>query len=113
MRSERLYLADIDEAISAIEHWMDGCDESSFQKNEMLQSAVLQKLSVIGEAAARLSANTWTRTPQVPWKEIVGFRNVAVHAYFSVDWRVVYVTAMDDLPGLQQAVRFLLENTEG
>lgn len=43
MRSERLYLADIDEAISSVEHWMDGCDESSFQVNEMLQSAVLQK----------------------------------------------------------------------
>lgn len=108
MRSERLYLADIDEAISSVEHWMDGCDESSFQANEMLQSAVLQKLSVIGEAAARLSAATWARAPQVPWKEIAGFRNVAVHAYFSVDWRVVYVTAMDDLPGLHEAVCLLL-----
>lgn len=112
MRSERLYLADIDEAISAVESWMDGCDESSFQKNEMLQSAVLQKLSVIGEAAVRLSAATWARAPQVPWKEIIGFRNIAVHAYFSVDWRVVYVTAMDDLPGLQEAVRLLLATPE-
>ena len=111
MRSERLYLADIDEAISTIGRWMDGCDETSFQANEMLQSAVLQKLSVIGEAAARLSAETWARAPQVPWKEIVGFRNVAVHAYFSVDWRVVYITAMDDLPALQTSVRDLLRSS--
>lgn len=108
MRSERLYLADIDEAISAIERWLEGCGESDFQKNELLQSAVLQKLSVIGEAAARLSAETWTCAPQVPWKEIAGFRNIAVHAYFSVDWRVVYVTAKDDLGGLRRAVRMLL-----
>lgn len=112
MRSERLYLADIDEAISAIGRWMENCDESAFQANEMLQSAVLQKLSVIGEAAARLSADTWGRVPQVPWKEIIGFRNIAVHAYFSVDSRVVYVTAMDDLPGLQEAVRLLLATPE-
>ncbi len=52
MRSERLYLADIDEAISTIERWIAGCDEPGFQANEMLQSAVLQKLWVIGEAAA-------------------------------------------------------------
>lgn len=108
MRSERLYLVDINEAISTIGRWMDGRDETSFQQDELLQSAVLQKLSVIGEAAARLSADTWGRAPQVPWKEITGFRNIAVHAYFSVDWRVVYVTAMDDLPGLQEAVRLLL-----
>jgi uncharacterized protein with HEPN domain len=49
---------------------------------------------------------------KVPWKEITGFRNIAVHAYFSVDWRVVYVTAMDDLPGLQEAVRLLLATPE-
>lgn len=110
MRSERLYLADIDEAISAVERWMDGCDESGFLKNEMLQSAVLQKLSVIGEATARLSAATLALAPSLPWKEIVGFRNVAVHAYFSVDWRVIYVTAMDDLPELQAAVRRLLRS---
>lgn len=80
MRSERLYLADIDEAISAVAGWMDACDESAFRKNEMLQSAVLQKLSLIGEAAARLSAETWSQAPEIPWKEIAGFRNVAVHA---------------------------------
>ena len=108
MRSEKLYLADIDEAIASVARWMDGCDEMGFQANEMLQSAVLQKLSVIGEAAARFSAETWARAPQVPWKEIVGFRNAAIHAYFSVDWRVIYVTAKDDLLGLRQAVRFLL-----
>ena len=56
---------------------MAGCDEPSFQANEMLQSAVLQKLSVIGEVAARLSAETLAQTPQVPWKEIVGFLDVA------------------------------------
>ena len=40
----------------------------------------------------------------VPWKEIVGFRNIAVHAYFSVDWRVVHVTVTDDLPPLKKAL---------
>lgn len=108
MRSERLYLSDIDEAISAIGRWMVDCDESKFQQDELLQSAVLQKLSVIGEAAIRLSAETRERAPGLPWKEISGFRNVAVHAYFSVDWRVVYVTVKDDLPGLQEAVGMLL-----
>lgn len=67
---------------------------------------------MIGEAAARLSEATRSSAPQLPWKEIIGFRNVAVHAYFSVDWRVVYVTVMDDLADLQQAVRLLLTMVE-
>lgn len=67
---------------------------------------------MIGEAAARLSEATRSSAPQLPWKEIIGFRNVVVHAYFSVDWRVVYVTVMDDLADLQQAVRLLLTMVE-
>lgn len=67
---------------------------------------------MIGEAAARLSGETCARAPQVPWKEIVGFRNIAVHAYFSVDWKVVFVTVTDDLPGLRDAIQSLLADLE-
>ena len=65
---------------------------------------MLQKLSTIGEAAARLSDATRDGLPEIPWKEIIGFRNIAVHAYFSVDWRIVFVTVVDDLPVLKQFV---------
>jgi uncharacterized protein with HEPN domain len=107
MRSERLYLADIDDAIASIDRWMVGCDKELFLRDDILQCAVLQKLSTIGEAASRLSAETLSKAPQVPWKEIIGFRNVAVHAYFSVDWKLVFVTAVDDLSALREAVRAL------
>jgi uncharacterized protein with HEPN domain len=33
---------------------------------------------------------------------------LAVHAYFSVDWRVVYVTIQDDLPALRRETARLL-----
>lgn len=108
MRNERLYLVDIRDAVDSIDRWMADVSEDRFLADEMLQSAVLQKLSVIGEAAARLSAETRAGIPDVPWKEIIGFRNIAVHAYFSVDWRVVFVTAKDDLPELRLALERLL-----
>lgn len=109
MRSDRLYLADIRDAIGAIERFTEGTNEATFLGNDLLQSAVLQKLSVIGEAAARLSDDTRSAAPDLPWKEIVGFRNVAVHAYFSVDWRAVFVTVTDDLPPLKRAITTLLD----
>jgi uncharacterized protein with HEPN domain len=109
MRSERLYLADIVDAIDAIDRFSVNCDESRFLSDELVQSAVLQKLSLIGEAAARLSAATRASAAHVPWQEIIGFRNVAVHAYFSLDWHLVFVTIRDDLPTLRLAVAALLE----
>jgi len=104
MRSDALYLADILDAILAIERFVTGFDEARFLADELVQSAVLQKLSVIGEAAARLSGSTRDNFPDIPWKEIIGFRNIAVHAYFSVDWRIVFVSVTDDLPALKQFV---------
>jgi uncharacterized protein with HEPN domain len=51
-----------------------------------------------------LAGATRAGLPEIPWKEIIGFRNIAVHAYFSMDWRIVYVTVVDDLPLLKQLV---------
>ncbi len=108
MRNDRLYLADILDAIQAIERFTANCDEGRFLDDELIQSAVLQKLSVIGEAAARLSDEARACGPEVPWKEIIGFRNIVVHAYLSVDWRIVFVTVADDLPQLKSNVVSLL-----
>ena len=104
MRSDELYLADMLDAIEAIERFVAGVDEPRFLSNELVQSAVLQKLSIIGEAAARLPDSAREAMPEIPWKEIIGFRNIAVHAYFSVDWRIVFVTVTDDLPEVKQAI---------
>ncbi|MBK8759713.1 MAG: DUF86 domain-containing protein [Sulfuritalea sp.] len=110
MRSDALYLADILDAIEAIERFVTGFDEARFLADELVQSAVLQKLSIIGEAAAKLSDATRDRLPEIPWKEIIGFRNIAVHAYFSVDWRIVFVTVADDLPLLKRFVDVLVKS---
>ncbi len=104
MRSDALYLADLLDAIEAIDRFAASFDEARFVADELVQSAVLHKLSIIGEAAARLSDVTRNGMPEIPWKEIIGFRNIAVHAYFSVDWRIVFVTVTDDLPVLKQAI---------
>jgi uncharacterized protein with HEPN domain len=55
MRREVLYLTDIVEAADAIARFMGGLSRDEFLHDELRQSAILQKLMVIGEAAAHLS----------------------------------------------------------
>lgn len=38
----------------------------------------------------------------------MAFRNIAVHAYFSVDWPTVWVAATDDAPALRTKVVAIL-----
>lgn len=89
MRREELYLSDMVDACQAVARFIQGLDETAFQGSELHQCAVLQKLTVLGEAASRLSKEYCARHPQIEWRDIVAFRNLSVHAYFSVDWSIV------------------------
>jgi uncharacterized protein with HEPN domain len=108
MRLEELYLADIVEAADAIQRFIEGVQREDFFDDELRQSAVLQKLIVIGEAAARLPKEFTERHPEVEWTDIVGFRNIAVHEYFSVNWSIVWVAAAQDAPDLRGKVAKIL-----
>ena len=108
MRPEVLYLRDILEAAEAIGRFIAGVERQEFMKDELRQAGVLQKLIVIGEAAAHLSKEFRALHPEIEWADIVGFRNFAVHEYFGVSWRIVWVTATDDVPDLHARVSRIL-----
>ena len=65
-------------------------DATKFSASELHKAAILQKLTVIGEASARLSQAFRESHPQIEWRDIIAFRNIAVHTYFSVQWDIVW-----------------------
>ena len=104
MRDEWLYLTDMVEAAEAISRFVAGMTEDDWIEDEVRQGAVMHRLIIIGEAAARLSEEFRERHPEIEWADIVGFRNFAVHAYFAVSWPMVWVTATSDVPALAEQV---------
>ena len=75
-------------------------DLAAFRADERTASAVLHQIFLIGEAAARLPEEIRNRTPDVPWEEIIGMRNIIAHGYFEVDLEVPWKTVRLDLPPL-------------
>lgn len=108
MRPEKLYLVDIVEAAEAIDRFLAGIDSEEFEIDDLRQSAILQKLTVIGKAAARLPAEFRHSHMQIEWRDIIAFRNIAVHEYFAVDWSIVWVAATQDAPKLRAEVAAIL-----
>lgn len=113
MRREALYLEDICAAADAIGRFIAGLDETGFRDSEIVGSAVVQKLSVIGEAASRISMDLRSRHPEIPWPEIIAFRNILVHAYFGIDWGVVWLAASSEVPLLRTQVVGVLQTEFG
>ncbi|OGP98873.1 MAG: hypothetical protein A2026_12395 [Deltaproteobacteria bacterium RBG_19FT_COMBO_46_12] len=108
MRREELYLTDIVEAAEAIQRFLKNIEQNTFLQNELLQSAVPQKLMIIGEAASRLSKEFRIRHPEIEWEDIIGFRNIAIHAYFAVDWSTVWVAATEETSELKHKITDIL-----
>ncbi len=110
MRLEELYLQDIVESVNSIERFLKDVEEKDFLSNDLLQSAILYKLTIIGEAATNISSELKSRHSQVEWKEIIGFRNFAVHVYFAVNWKIVWITATEDTAVLKKQISEILQN---
>jgi uncharacterized protein with HEPN domain len=113
MRRDELYLRDIVEAVDHIAAFTGEADFIGFQQSEMMRSAVVQKLAVVGEAASRLSEELRARHPEVPWAQIVAFRNILVHAYFGIDWGEVWRAARRRCPVLRDQVAAIIADKWG
>lgn len=88
-RNPRLYLEDIVMACSRIHEYTAGMGFDEFSRDRMKQDAVVRNLEVIGEAAKKLPSEVTAAMPQVPWREVCGFRDVLAHQYFGVNYTIV------------------------
>ena len=110
MRRDRQRLNDILEALDWIAKAIAGRTEAVFLADETLCYAVAQKLTIIGEAVARLSPEIRARYNSVPRPDIVGLRNILVHEYFGIYWPLVWQTSVDHAPVLREQIAEILRS---
>ena len=107
MRSDRLRLQDILDAIHVIQEYLPP-DRAAFDRDAPLQSHIYRHLMMVGEAAWSLSQPLKDRNPHIPWRQIEGMRHIMVHDYFKVDWNIVYTTAKEHVPVLKPQIEIIL-----
>jgi len=96
------------EAIEAIQRYaVKGQDE--FDHNELVQVWCLHHILLIGEAASKLSEQTRSKSAATPWRELIGMRNILIHAYFDVNWKRVWAVIANDLAALKAELLRMLE----
>jgi uncharacterized protein with HEPN domain len=69
---------------------------------------VERNLEIIGEAARRISESFRAQHPEIPWRQIVGLRNILSHDYGSVDDGRVFAVAQSRIPELITQLKRLL-----
>jgi uncharacterized protein with HEPN domain len=101
-------LVDMLKAARKVVEYATGLDESSFLGSSRDQDAILRQLTIVGEAAKRMSEEFRTSHPEVPWRRVAGFRDVVVHDYFKVDLEEVWRIVQGDVPVLIQLIEPLV-----
>lgn len=101
--ADRVLLAHMRDCLGRILEYTNA-ERAGFDASRMVQDAVIRNLQTLAESSQRLSSEIKVTEPQIPWRELAGFRNVIVHGYLGVDLGAVWLVVEQDLPGLTQAV---------
>lgn len=91
------------EAAQGIKGFLKG-RRRELARNDMLRSALFRKFEVMGEAAAHVSTPFREAHPEIPWKRIIAFRNVLIHAYDSILMDGL-LKALEELPDVEARLK--------
>jgi len=81
-------------------------------EDEPLADALIRLISVVGEAAARISEETRDQIDSIPWQDVVGMRNRLIHEYFDVDLDILWATVHHSLPPLIESLEGALTDRD-
>ncbi len=97
-KSSRIFVEDILEAMDKIERYTTDLTYESFTKNELVVDAVIRNLEIIGEASRNTPENVRDKYHDIPWKRMIGLRNIAIHEYFGIDLSIIWQIITRNLP---------------
>ena len=101
--ADRVLLAHMRDCLDRILEYTNA-ERPRFDTSRLVQDAVIRNLQTLAESSQRLSNEIKGIEPQIPWRELAGFRNVIVHGYLGVDLGAVWLVVEQDLPALTEAV---------
>ncbi len=90
----------------------EGKSREDLDADDLLASALHYKMIIIGEAASAVSREVTDAAPSIPWREIIGMRNVIIHGYDVVDLDVIWQAATRDVPSLLAELEPLIAQIE-
>lgn len=106
------YLWDMLQAAREVESMLDDYDLTAFLADRVLLRAVERSVEIMGEAARCVSSTYQDTHPEIPWREIIGQRNILAHKYGQIDHELLYKTAIEDIPALIPLIEELLPPLE-
>ena len=112
-RNNMLFIEDILDCIDKIDKFVGDMTYEEFALDDKTSSAVVRKLEIIGEAARRVSQQFQDEHQEIPWRSIIGLRNILIHEYGEVKLDRVWLIASTYVPALVDQLQSLIPPVPG
>ena len=104
IKNDQYYIEKVIGDIETIQKYLGNKSFEEFTSDELLIDAIMFRLVQMIESIKNISMELKSRTTQIPWGKIMGFRNGIVHEYGATDYVTVYEIITGDLETLKHAL---------
>lgn len=111
-RSYLLYLEDILTSATKIQNYAGNSSYEDLIKDEMKIDAIIRNFEIIGEASSNISNEIKEKYSFIEWRKISDFRNILVHEYFGINYKIMWDIIKNKLPVLEKSIQSLLEREQ-
>jgi uncharacterized protein with HEPN domain len=94
------YLWDMLDAARSVKQMISGLSFIDYDNDRRTQLAIERALEIVGEAAGRVSKQFRDSHPEIPWRQIIGQRNVLAHEYGEIKQDRIWMVATENIPQL-------------
>ena len=99
------YLWDMLDAAQMVEQLSGDLNFIQYSDDRRTQLAVERSLEIIGEAAGKVSTSFRNAHPEIPWRQIIGQRNVLIHEYGEIKQERIWKVVRENIPELIEQLK--------
>jgi uncharacterized protein with HEPN domain len=107
-RNYILFLEDIVNSMEKVKTYINNLTYAEFSEKDIVIDAVVRNLEVIGEAAKNVPMKIIEENKQIPWRRMIGLRNIISHEYFGIDLNIVWTIITKNLPDTRKDIEELI-----
>jgi len=104
-RTYEMFFEDIYTSLEKIKKYISGMSFSEFIHDDKTIDAVIRNLEILGEASKNIPENLRQEHSNIPWKRMIGLRNIIAHEYFGIDYQILWQIVKKDLPKLEPLIK--------